>query len=256
MSYPKLRIDAEHAGQVVWTSLDAPPGHILDIEMVESLRALLRKEGRAHNVKCLVFRGSGDHFSFGASIEQHQPGQVEQLLPSFHDLFRELLEVSRPTLAVVEGRCLGGGLELAAACNWIFASPTATFGVPEVKLGVFPPLASILLPERIGRPRAEELCITGRIVDAEEALDTGLIDYLSEEPDSAARQWIERELLPQSAVALRYATRAVRASLRERVGRELDALERLYLEELMRHEDPREGIQAFLAKRRAAWKNR
>jgi cyclohexa-1,5-dienecarbonyl-CoA hydratase len=256
MTYPKLRIEPEHGGQVVWICLDAPPGNILDIQMIDSLLSCLQKEGSRADVKTLVFQASGDHFSFGASIEEHQPGKVEQLLPRFHDLARALLEVSRPTIAVVDGRCLGGGLELAAFCSWVFASPTATFGLPEVKLGVFPPLGALILPERIGRPRAEDLCITGRIVDAEEALEIGLVDHLSEEPDTSARHWIEHEILPQSAVALRYATRAVRTSLREKVVRELDQLERLYIDELMRHEDPREGIQAFLEKRPAGWKNR
>ncbi len=254
-TYPKLHLRAENDGQVLWVQLDAPTGNVLDLQMVQSLRAMLAREGRGPAVKAIVFTGAGAHFSYGASIDEHLPGQVEKLLPAFHGLFKDLVSVARPTIAVVRGRCLGGGLELAAFCNWVFVSPDAKLGVPEVTLGVFPPLAALLLPERVGRPLAEDLCLTGRILDAEEAFEAGLVDHLSEEPDEAARQWIARHLLPKSATALHYTTRAVREPLRSRLLSDLDELERLYLGELMQHHDAQEGIRAFLEKRRPVWKN-
>jgi len=254
-SYPKLRLGAESDGQVLWVHLDAPAGNVLDLEMVQSLRQMLAREARRPDVKAIVFAGAGAHFSYGASIDEHLPGQVEKLLPAFHGLFHDLVVVARPTLAAVRGRCLGGGLELAAFCNWVFAAPDAKLGVPEVTLGVFPPLAALLLPMRVGRPLAEDLCLTGRILDAQEALEAGLVDHVSEDPEEAARRWIAQHLLPKSAIALHFTTRAVREPLRSRLLQDLDALEKLYLHELMQHHDPVEGIRAFLDKRRPEWKN-
>lgn len=254
-TYPKLRLEVENDGQVLWAHLHAPTGNVLDMQMVQSLRAMLAREARQPAVKAIVFTGEGAHFSYGASIDEHLPGQVEKLLPAFHGLFRDLLSVGRPTLAVVRGRCLGGGLELAAFCNWVFAAPDAKLGVPEVTLGVFPPLAALLLPERVGRPLAEDLCLTGRIVDGEEAFEVGLVDHLSEDPAESARQWIAQHLLPKSATALHFTVRAVREPVRARLWRDLEELERLYLGELMQHHDPQEGIRAFIEKRRPQWKN-
>ena len=253
---PKVRVTPEHEGQVLQVVLDAPPGNVLDLQMIESLRAVLAGPARQAEVKAIVFSGTGSHFSYGASVDEHLPGLVEKLLPAFHRLFHDLVSVARPTLAIVRGRCLGGGLELAAFCNWVFASPDAELGVPEVGLGVFPPLAALILRERLGRALAEDLCLTGRVIDGEEALEMGLVDHLSEEPDEAAQQWIARHLLPRSAIALHFTTRAVREPLRARLLSDLEALERMYLGELMRHEDPLEGLRAFMEKRPPRWKNR
>jgi cyclohexa-1,5-dienecarbonyl-CoA hydratase len=151
---------------------------------------------------------------------------------------------------------LGGGLELAAFCNWIFAAPSAQFGQPEIRLGVFAPVASLVLRERIGRPAAEALCLTGQIVAAEDALDLGLVDHLAEDPAEVAAMWIEQNLLPHSATALHHAMRAVREPMREAFRRDLEAVERIYLMDVMRTEDAREGITAFLEKRPARWQNR
>jgi cyclohexa-1,5-dienecarbonyl-CoA hydratase len=256
MSSAKVRVEPEHAGAVLRLVLDAPPGNILDVEMIEALREGVRLAGREAPTKVVVLEGAGHHFSYGASIAEHAPGEIERALPRFHDLFRELFDLARPMVAVVRGKCLGGGLELAAFCNWIFASPDAHLGVPEIRLGVFPPLGSLLLAERCGRPRAEALCLTGAPIEAELALEHGLVDFVAEDPRAVADAWIEQHLLPLSAVALHHAVRAVRLPMRECFLQGLDELERTYLRDLMRTEDAREGISAFLEKRPPIWRNR
>ncbi len=235
--------------------LDTPPGNLLDNEMVDALRAAVDAAAADRSIKVVILEGAGEHFSFGARIQEHRPGEIETALPRFHALFRTLLDAAIPLIADVRGRCLGGGLELAAFCNWIFAAPDAQLGLPEIRLGVFPPLGSLVLRERVSRSVAEMLCVTGRIVSAEDALEVGLVDYVSEDPSAAASAWIASELQPQSAVALRHAMRAVRLPMREGLLRDLDAVERLYLDELMRTNDAREGIEAFLAKRAPQWKD-
>jgi cyclohexa-1,5-dienecarbonyl-CoA hydratase len=256
MGEGKLRVQRERNGAVVRLVLNAPPGNILDIEMIDAIRAAAAHAAAEVGVKAIVLEGAGEHFSYGASVPEHRAGEVERALPRFHDLFRDLLDLGRPMLAVVRGRCLGGGLELALASNWIFADPRAELGLPEIRLGVFPPAGSLLLPGRVGRAMAETMCLTGCTLAADEALECGLVDFVAEEPGTAADAWIADNLLPHSATALHYAVRAGRAPLRDDLHRGLEELERLYLRDLMRTDDAREGIAAFLEKRAPQWKDR
>jgi cyclohexa-1,5-dienecarbonyl-CoA hydratase len=256
MSHSKLHVEPQRDGALLRIVLDAPPGNILDLDMIDALRAAVSPAAREPGLKALVFDSAGDHFSYGASIPEHRPGEIERVLPRFHDLCRDLLDLARPTVAVVRGKCLGGGLELAVVCNWIFASPDAQLGLPEIRLGVFAPLGSLLLAHRCGHPRAQVLCLTGQLVEAEDALESGLVDFVCEDPRQAADAWIEQNLLPLSAAALHHATRAVRIPMRDALLQGLEEVERLYLRELMRSEDAREGIAAFIEKRPPVWKNR
>jgi cyclohexa-1,5-dienecarbonyl-CoA hydratase len=256
MSQSNLRVELEREGTVLRLVLDAPPGNVIDVPMIDALRAAASRAAREPNLKAIVLEGAGGHFSYGASIPEHRQGEIERSLPRFHDVFRALFDLARPMVAVVRGKCLGGGLELAAFCNWIFASPDAQLGVPEIRLGVFAPVASLLLAERCGRPRAEMLCLTGQLLDAEDALESGLVDFVSEDPHEAADAWIEQNLAPLSAAALHHAVRAVRQPMCESFLRNLDDVERYYLRDLMRSEDAREGIAAFLEKRQPVWRNR
>jgi len=250
----KIQIRRAHAGAVVHVTLDAPPGNILDLTMIEDLRALLR-QCSTEPIKALVFEGAGVNFSYGASIEEHRADQVAVMLKSFHALFRELLEFSRPTIAVVRGACLGGGLELAAFCTRVIAAPDSRLGLPEIKLAVFPPLGSLLLPDRVGRSLAEEMCLTGRVLDAGQAEAAHLVDQIADNPAAEAERWIEQHLLTKSATALRFAVQAVRQTSRAAFLEGLDALERVYVAELMKTHDAQEGIEAFLEKRSPQWKD-
>jgi len=256
MTHSKVRVQPERDGAVLRLVLDSPPGNVIDLEMIEALRAAVAKAGREPGLKAVIFEGEGKHFSYGASVPEHRPGEIDRVLPRFHDLFRDLFDIARPMLAVVRGKCLGGGLELAAFCNWIFVSPDAQLGQPEIRLGVFAPLGSLLLAERVGRPTAEAMCLTGQVIGADDALEDGLVDFVAEDPGEAADAWLEQNILPLSAAALHYALRAVRLPMRQSFMDGLDELERMYLRELMRTEDAREGIAAFIDKRPPAWKNR
>jgi cyclohexa-1,5-dienecarbonyl-CoA hydratase len=156
----------------------------------------------------------------------------------------------------VRGQCLGGGLEVVLAGHLIFAAPGSMLGQPEIKLAVFAPAASCLLPPRIGQSRAEDLLFSGRSVDAEEALRIGLVDEIAEDPAQAALAYFEKHLAPLSASSLRFAVRAARAESLDLVKSKLAAVEKLYLEELMATDDAVEGLTAFIDKRPAQWKDR
>ncbi|MGQ0612218.1 MAG: enoyl-CoA hydratase/isomerase family protein [Planctomycetaceae bacterium] len=234
--------------------LDDPPGNVLDSEACGDLAAAIRERTGDPHLKAFLFTAAGRHFSYGASVPEHEAQAVESFLPRFHSLFVALADASVPAVAAVRGLCLGGALELAAFCHFVVAEQGAEFGAPEIRLGVFPPLACLLLPWRCGRALAEDLILTGRRLPAAEAERKGLVSRLCEPSalEAAVEEFLAREIAPRSAAALRLAVRAVRAvrgglndALRERLPR----LEQLYLEDVMATHDAREGLRAFLEKR-------
>jgi cyclohexa-1,5-dienecarbonyl-CoA hydratase len=179
------------------------------------------------------------------------------MLGDFRQLILEILDSHVVVVAAVRGQCLGGGLELATIAHRIVASRDATLGQPEIALGVFAPFAAVLLPERIGRAAAEDLCLSGRSVGAAEARDLGLVDELADgDPAEAAIAWARARLAAHSASSLRVAVNGVRTALARRLREELPRLEAMYLTELMATADAREGLEAFLAKRPPVWIHR
>jgi len=252
----KVRRETTHQGALLRLTLDAPKGNVLDGRLVGELDAAFRDAAGDPRIKAVLLGAAGPHFSFGASVEEHLPERVAGMLGGFHGLFRRIAASGLPVVAAVRGACLGGGLELAAFCHRVVAHPFAKLGQPEIKLGVFAPVASAILVERVGRGAADDLLLSGRSVDGEEALALGLVDALDEHPDAAALAWVEEHLLPHSASSLRFATRAARLDFTRRLGVPLEALERMYLDELMATRDAVEGIRAFLEKREPAWSDR
>lgn len=250
-----VRIEHLDGGQIWHVHLDAPKANVLDRAMIASLSAVFETAATAAELKAVIIEGAGRHFSFGASVEEHLPEQVGDMLPSFHRLFRRILDASVPTFAAVRGQCLGGGLELAAFCHRLFATADATLGQPEIILGVFAPVASVILAERMGRGPAEDLCISGRTISGTEAADLGLVDELADDPTDAALAYARAHLLPKSAASLRFATRAVRLGFARRFDEDLAHTEQLYLEGLMATADAKEGIRAFVEKRKPTWTN-
>ena len=256
MSGHPLKAWVEKEGGLLRLRLSRPKANIVDAAMIAALRTALAGHRGGLRLRGALLDAEGPHFSFGASVEEHLPGPCAAMLRDLHALLREMLEFPVPVLVAVRGQCLGGGLELAASGSRIFAAPGASLGQPEMKLAVFPPAASCLLPERIGQSRAEELLFSGRSVGAEEAHRIGLVDVLAEDPEAEAIAWYEKALAPLSASSLRLAVRAARIGFLERVARKLDAVERLYLEELMATRDAVEGLSAFLEKRPPVWEDR
>ena len=231
-------------------------GNILDREMMSALREVFQESGRTSTLKAICLEGAGRHFSFGASVPEHLPGHVAAMLTEIRHLVFDLLDAHVVTMAAVRGQCLGGGLELASVCHRVFASHYAVLGQPEIALGAFAPIASIVLPERIGRARGEDLCLTGRSVTAAEARTMGLVDELTtDDPADAAIAWARDHFSSRSASSLRLAVRAVRHGLSQRLRQDLPRLEALYLDELMATHDAVEGLRAFMEKRPPDWRN-
>jgi cyclohexa-1,5-dienecarbonyl-CoA hydratase len=250
-----VRTELRHDGAYLRLVLDQPKANILSIATMRELRGALAAVAGSPRVRLVTIEGAGDHFSYGASVEEHRPDTIGRALHELHGLVRDLLACPAPTAAIVRGRCLGGGFEVALACDLIFAAIDAELGVPEIALGVFPPAASALLPLRVGASRAAAAVLTGRARRVDDWAAAGLVEVVSrpEELQSAVDRWFETHLAPRSAAALRCAAQACRLPLAQQLNATLPALERLYLETLMRTRDAGEGIDAFLEKRQPQW---
>jgi cyclohexa-1,5-dienecarbonyl-CoA hydratase len=235
-----------------------PKGNILTAEIIDALSAALDSLASHPHLKLITIEGEGRDFSFGASVPEHAAPEIARVLPAMHALIDAWIDAPAVTAAIVRGRCLGGGFELAMACDFIFASDDATFGLPEIALGVFPPAAAAILPARIGAARATSAIITGTSRGAAAWRDIGLVEFVTSGADltAAVDAWFDQHLAPRSAVALRHAAAAARSGLQAHVRSTLPELERLYLNDVMRTEDAAEGVAAFLEKRTPQWKDR
>ncbi len=256
MSESPVRRVVESGGAVVRLVLDRPKGNVLDGRMVAALRREVAALCSEQCVTAILFEGAGRHFSFGASVEEHTKERVADMLVGFHGLFRDLAACGKVLLAAVRGQCLGGGLELAAFCDRIVAAPDAQLGCPEIKLGVFAPVGSMLLPWRMRHGPAIDLLLSGRSIDAETARAALLVDQVAADPVATLLDWHREHLASHSAAALGFALRAARDGFHRKFLAGLDRLERLYLDELAATADANEGIAAFLEHRSPTWTHR
>jgi len=237
-------------------TLNDPPLNILDLEMLDELREAL---GRVKNDKhVLLITGNGTRaFSAGASVSDHLGDRVKTMLSSFHGCFRLLDKLELVTVALVNGVALGGGCELALACDFVIASDKASFGQPEIKLGVFPPVAAIQLSSQLPPRRGLEMLLTGEPIDASAAAELGIVNKViaADDFEAGSNEWLNR-LTSKSAAALRFAKIAFRKGQSSEFDGKLARIEELYLDELMKSEDATEGLNAFLEKRKPAWSHR
>ncbi len=244
--------------RVARITLARPPLNVLNIAMMSEIAAALT-ESAQREIVAIVFDADKAcrAFSAGVAIEEHVEETIFQMLDTFHAIFRQLDQIGKPAIAVVDGAALGGGCELVAACDIVIASDRARFGQPEIKLGVFPPVGAVMLPLVIGEKRARELILTGEIIDAVEASRLGLCNHVvpSAHLDGKLLEVLAK-LRDLSGTSLQFA----RQSLDLGRGRTLDAAltqqENMYLHELMKTADANEGIKAFMEKRKPVWRHR
>lgn len=253
MSDTPVRHDVSADGAVHTITLDKAPGNVIDIALCGRLRPAIEAAAESADGKVLVLRGAGKHFSFGASVEEHLPDKAPDMLAALGGVIRDLIGFPYPTVAGVQGSCLGGGLELVLACGIVIAEEGATLATPEIQLGVLPPAATALVSGRA----AEDLLLTGRSLTATEAREVGIVNTTVADGglDAAIDSFVNEHFVPRSALSLRLATRAVRERRRPEIEKRLDESERLYLEELLPTHDGVEGIRAFMEKRSPVWRN-
>jgi cyclohexa-1,5-dienecarbonyl-CoA hydratase len=256
MTEAPLQVWRERDGRLLRLRLNRPKANIVDAEMIAALEAAFADLEEKRDAQAVLLDHEGRHFSFGASVEEHLPGQCAGMLRSLHALIKRMLAAPVPVLVAVKGQCLGGGLEVAMAGHMIFAAPDAMFGQPEIKLAVFAPAASCLLPRLVARQHAEDLLYSGRSITGERAAEIGLAVQADPDPEAAALAYFDDHLAGLSASTLGFAIDAARARFRDEVSADLDRVETLYLEGLMKTRDAVEGLEAFIGKRAASWEHR
>ncbi|HZM34499.1 MAG TPA: cyclohexa-1,5-dienecarbonyl-CoA hydratase [Burkholderiales bacterium] len=256
MSDSPLKVWLERDGALLRMRLARPKANILDASMIGALASAFSSYRANKAIIAALIDHDGPHFSFGASVEEHLPEHCEAMLKSLHGLIARMLEWPRPILVAAKGQCLGGGLEFALAGSFLFLSPDARLGQPEMKLGVFAPAASVLLPLRIAPARAEDLLYSGRSIDAETAMAWGLANAVAEDPVAAALEFFDKHLADKSAASLACAVQAARGAFADLASARLEDVETLYLETLMATRDAKEGLNAFIEKRPAKWEHR
>lgn len=238
-------------------AINRPPFNVLDIATMSEVNAALDACREDGSVKLLVITGVGEKaFSAGVEVADHTPDKVDQMIDVFHGIFRRLQKIPAPTVAAVNGAALGGGMELAIGCDMIVAAASAKFGQPEIKLAVFPPVAAVLLPRLVGPARAMEILLGGENFTAQDGLAMGLVNRVF--PRESFRADVQAFLDPYlqlSSVALRSTRKAIRKAAGKPFTAALDAVEIIYLKELMLTEDAKEGLAAFLEKRQPVWRN-
>lgn len=249
-------IKVKKDGGVAFVTLDRPKHNVLDIGMMNTLNSELEGLIEDKDLKCVIFNANGPSFCAGVEVSDHKPEMVDDMIATFNRIFELVNQLEVPTIAAVDGACLGGGMEVAIACDIIVASPKAVFGQPEIKLGFFPPYAAIRLPELVGRSRAIEICATGKRYTAEQAYQMGMVSLLTgEDTFDEELGKLVKEMKYSSPLIIRLNKQAVNQHAGLPFKEALSGVSDLFLNTLMKTEDTLEGIKSFEEKRRAEWKN-
>ncbi|MDH5750080.1 MAG: cyclohexa-1,5-dienecarbonyl-CoA hydratase [Rhodospirillales bacterium] len=256
MSDTPLKVWREREGRLLRLRLNMPKANIVDARMIAALDAAFSQLAEKKDTQAVLLDHEGPHFSFGASVEEHLPEQCARMIKALHAMIKTMLASPVPVLVAVKGQCLGGGLEVAMAGNLIFVAPDAMLGQPEIKLAVFAPTASCLLTRLVAQQHAEDLLYSGRSITGARAAEIGLALESDPNPEAAALRYFDEHLAGLSASSLGFAVEGARGRFRAEVSADLDRVEALYLQGLMKTHDAVEGLQAFIEKRPPVWEHR
>ena len=247
----------EQADGVARVTLNRPKVNMMNIEMMDEINNLLESFVSDQDLKCVVIDAAGKHFCTGVEVADHKPDKVGDMIATFNRIFELLEQIDVPVIALVQGFCLGGGMELAIACDVIVADKSAKFGQPEIKVGFLPPYAAIRLPQLVGPARAVEICTTGKFYSAEESQLMGMVAHVAEDGQlSETAENIVKEIRSNSPLIIRLNKQAVRQHLGMDFKQALEGVSDLFLNTLMKTEDTLEGIASYEEQRKPVWKNR
>jgi cyclohexa-1,5-dienecarbonyl-CoA hydratase len=254
---PPKNIKVEKDAGVGRITFARPKYNMLSIEMMNEIRSTLAELAEDKELKCVVFLAEGRSWCAGVDVEDHKPELVDGMIATFNSLLKSMEEFEVPTVAAVHGACLGGGMEVAIACDSIVAAKGASFGQPEIKLGFFPPYAAVRLPLLIGPAKTIEICTTGKRYSSEEALRMGFVSTtVSDETFKEELDKFIGEITANSPLIIRLNKRAVKESLGLSFDMAVQNASDLFLKTLMKTQDTQEGMASYFEKRRPVWKNK
>ncbi|MFQ5454054.1 MAG: enoyl-CoA hydratase/isomerase family protein [Candidatus Zixiibacteriota bacterium] len=220
--------------------------NVLNIEMMNEINRAIESLGNGADLKALVIKAAGKAFSAGVDVSEHTEEMVEKMISTFHRIFHLLDKMECPTISFVQGAALGGGCELACFCDMVVAAERVKFGQPEIKVGVFPPVATAMFPKYGFLKSVYELLLIGDTITAEQAI------FPREKFDDNSKEFLNR-LTNNSAVILRLTKKAIKAGLAKSFQDSISSAEQIYLNEMMTTKDAHEGLTAFLEKRSPKW---
>ncbi|HBA55786.1 enoyl-CoA hydratase/isomerase family protein [Syntrophorhabdus aromaticivorans] len=248
----------EKKDKVAKITLNVPPSNWLTIVMMKEINEALLDIKKDGSLQMLIFDHAGEKaFCDGVDVADHTEDRVDEMIEVFHGMFRRLAELDLTTVAVVNGRSLGGGCELMSFCDIVVASEKSRIGQPEIAVGVYPPVAAAWFPKIIGLQKTYELLLTGKIINAKEAQAIGLVTAVL--PVENFKEEVEKYLadfLNKSRPVAMWTKRAIKAGLSLDFLQALKASEIIYNKGCMATEDAKEGISAFMEKRKAVWKDK
>jgi enoyl-CoA hydratase len=257
MEFETIRV--ERQGRIAILTLDRPQTlNALNLALMQETVTALRTLDRDPDVGAIVITGSAKAFAAGADVKEMAPkNYLDMYVEDWFAAWDQLAQVRTPVIAAVAGYALGGGCELAMACDVLLAADNATFGQPEIKLGVIPGIGgSQRLTRAIGKAKAMDLCLTGRTMNAEEAERAGLVSRVvgaDDLPGTAIEVagTIAEMSLPIAMMAKEAVNRAFETTLHEGIR-----FERRLFHSTFATEDQKEGMAAFVEKRQPAFVNR
>ncbi len=256
MSEPKY-IKIDKTDGVAKIVLNRPKHNVLNIAMMNELNTQLDIISKDENLKCLVITGQGKSFCAGVEVSDHKPELVHDMVAVFNKIFENINKIDIPIIAAVNGACLGGGMEVAIACDIVIASEKAILGQPEIKLGFFPPYAALRLPELVGPAKAIEICTTGRTYSAAEAKHMGFVSKTA--PVDDFNEIVEKtvkEIAYSSPLIIKLNKRAVKRHIGTNFTQGVELISNYFLNTLMTTCDTLEGIKSFEEKRKPVWENK
>jgi cyclohexa-1,5-dienecarbonyl-CoA hydratase len=255
MSYKTIIVEEKDMiGKITFNNL---PLNILNIEMMKEINNAI-EDFLDKNLKVLILNSNGKAFSAGVDVSDHTKDKVKDMIHVFHEIFKNLNKINAPTVALVNGAALGGGCEVATFCDIVIASEKSKFGQPEIKVGVFPPIAAAIFPKLMWSKKALELILTGDVIGAKEAKDLGLVNHILpvENFNEEAEKIVNEKLASNSAIVLQLSKRAFIEGASRNYSDSIKKIEDIYLNKLMKTDDANEGLSAFLEKRPPVWKNK
>jgi len=249
------RIVTKVQPSVARISLRNPPLNVIDFAVMDELVQVISDIEARPDISAILISGNGGSFSAGVDVAAHTLDKVEAMLSKFYAVIRALVNTKKVTIAAVNGHCLGGGAELAMVCDLVYTTEDAQWGFPEIKLGCYPPVAVTALAALVGQKHAADLILTGRTISGSEAASIGLANRAvpKDQLDGVVED-VLKQVSKLSPATLATTKKAIYAWDCMHFDKGLARAEKIYLDELMKTEDAREGINAFLEKREPQWK--
>jgi len=254
-SYKYIRF--EIANFIARLTLDNPPHNVLAVPMMKEIAEAIESLNSRPDIKAILLQSAQPTFSAGISLDDSRPDRVFQTLDAFTRVFQAMVDISKPVVVVVNGPAIGAGSELVGFADVVIATPKAQFAQPEVKLGVFPPFAAVMLPQLIGTKKTYELILTGEALSADDALRFGFVNKVV--PEAELKSQVDNlvaRISEFSGPVLEVTKKVIGSSIGLPLKQAMKKSHDLYLNELMNLEDVQEGLRAVIEKRKPKWKNK